>query len=428
VEFLVPLVSDKFLMQSLELELGYRHSDYGDTGGEVPTYKALFSWQPVDLARFRGGYQLANRAPNINELFLDASSQAVTMRGPDYCRSDTRETTGNHPSNPNRAAAQALCAALIGNNTSEFSADPNNYVGGRADGVILQNSSGNRNLASEEGTTWTFGGVFSSPFSSPWLEGTTLSVDWYKAEIEDAISTVSAQVAYDLCFNRDGQSNPTYSLNDPNGICANIIRDDVSGAALQVNSQFQNLGLIETSGVDVNLNWRAGLADLGFSAPGALSLNVSFSQLFEFKAQEFPTAPALENAGTLARGGMFDWRMVTTLRYMHSNWDLGLNWRYLPAVDSAQKVTDPNTLIQGANDYDIFNLTGNVNVTETLAISGGIDNLLDTQPEIVGAGQVQTIAAVNGGGTTVLNGVGSTSAGYYDVLGRRYFVNVKLRF
>lgn len=428
IEFLVPLVADKFLVQSLELELGYRHSDYGDTGGEVPTYKALFSWQPVDLMRFRGGYQLANRAPNINELFLDASSQAVTMRGPDYCRSDTRETTGNHPSNPNRAAAQALCAALIGNNTSEFSADPNNYVGGRADGVILQNSSGNRNLRSEEGETWTVGGVFNSPFTSAWLEGTTLSVDWYKAEIADAIATVGAQTSYDLCFNRDGQSNPTYALNDPNGVCANIVRDDISGAAQLVNAQFQNLGAIETSGVDVNLNWRAGLADLGFSAPGALSLNVSFSQLFEFKAQEFPTAPALENAGTLARGGMFDWRMVTTLRYMHSNWDLGLNWRYLPAVDSAQKVTDPNTSIQGANAYDIFNLTGNINVTETLAISGGIDNLLDAQPERVGAGQVQNIAAVNGGGTTTLNGVGSTSAGYYDVLGRRYFVNVKFRF
>jgi outer membrane receptor protein involved in Fe transport len=428
-ELLIPVVSDKFLVQSLELELGYRYSDYGDTGGSVPTYKALFSWQPVDLMRFRGGYQLANRAPNINELFLDASSQAVTMRGPDYCRSDTRETSGNHPSNPNRAAAQALCAALIGNTTSEFSADPSNYVGGRADGVILQNSSGNRSLRSEEGETWTIGGVFNSPFSNVWLEDTTLSIDWYKAEIADAIATVGAQTSYDLCFNRDGQSNPAYALNDPNGVCANIVRDEISGAASVVNAQFQNLGSIETSGVDANLNWSAGLADLGLaSIPGVLSLNVSASKLFEFKAQEFPTAQALENAGTLARGGMFDWRMVTTLRYAYNSWDLGLNWRYLPEVDSALAVTDPTTTTQGAGAYSIFNLTGNWNLTETLALSGGIDNLLDTDPERVGAGQVQTIATVNGGGTTVLNGSGSTSAGYYDVLGRRYFVNVKVRF
>ncbi|MES2605913.1 MAG: TonB-dependent receptor [Pseudomonadota bacterium] len=428
-ELLVPVISDMFLVQNLELELGYRTSDYGNTGGRVPTYKALFSWQPIDLVRFRGGYQLANRAPNINELFLDASSQAVTMRGPDYCRADTRETTGNHPSNPNRAAAQALCAALIGNNTSEFSADPNNYVGGRADGVILQNSSGNRNLLSEEGETFTFGGVFNSPFSAAWIADTTLSVDWYRAEIKDAIATVGAQTSYDLCFNRDGQSNPTYAVDDPNGVCANIVRDERSGAAAVVNSQFQNLGLIETSGVDANLNWRAGFDDMGLeSIPGSLSLNISASKLFEFKAQEFPTATPLENKGTLARGGMFDWRMVTTLRYSHSNWDMGLNWRYLPAVDNSLAVTDPTTTTQGAGEYSIFNLTGNWNVTDTIGISGGVDNLFDTQPERIGAGQVQTIAAVNGGGTTVLNGSGSTSAGFYDVLGRRYFVNLKFRF
>lgn len=428
VEFLVPLVRDQYLMQNFELEIGYRHSDYGDTGGEVPTYKALFNWEVNDLVRLRGGYQLANRAPNINELFLDASTQALTMRGPDYCRADTRELTGNHPSNPNRAAAQALCAGLIGNNTSEFSADPDNYLGGRGDGVVLQSNSGNRNLRSEEGETWTMGGIFRSPFQNAWLENATLSVDWYKAEISDAIASVGAQTSYDLCFNRDGRSNPTYALNDANGVCANIIRDEINGEAVQVNAQFQNLGLIKTSGVDVNLNWAAGLADLGFNAPGSLALNMSVSRLFEFKAQEFPTAQPLENAGTLARGGMFDWRMVTTLRYMHNNWDLALNWRHLPAVDSAQKVTDPTTSIKGADAYDIFNLTGNINLSETLAISGGIDNLFNADPERIGAGQVLNISGVNGGGTVVLNGAGSTSAGYYDVLGRRYFVNVKLRF
>ncbi len=428
-ELLIPVIKDKFLIKNLEFELGYRTSDYGNTGGRVPTYKALFSWQPIDLMRFRGGYQLANRAPNINELFLDASSTAVTMRGPDYCRADTRETTGNNPANPKRAAAQALCAALIGNNTSEFSADPNNYVGGRADGVILQNSSGNRNLRSEEGKTWTLGGVFNSPFSQAWLQNTTLSVDWYRAEIQDAIATVGAQTSYDLCFNRDGQSNPTYAVNDPNGVCANIVRDERSGAASVVNSQYQNLGLIKTTGVDANLNWRAALADIGITRiPGSLSLNISASKLFEFKAQEFPTATPLENAGTLARGGMYDWRMVTTVRYSNASWDLGLNWRYLPAVANALAVTDPTTTTQGAGAYSIFNLTGNWNVTKIFALSGGVDNLFDVQPERIGAGQVQTIAAVNGGGTTVLDGVGSTSAGFYDVLGRRFFVNVKFRY
>ncbi len=427
-ELLVPLLRDKPFVHSLELELGYRYSDY-DTMGSVPTYKALFSYAPVNFLRFRGGYQLANRAPNINELFLDASSQAVTMRGPEYCRFDSREPTGNNKDNPNRAAVQALCTALIGNTTSEFSLDPNNYAGGRADGVILQESSGNRDLKSEEGTTWTLGFVFSAPFENPALSGTTISVDWYKAKIEDAISTITAQSAFDLCFNRDGTSNPTYSVDDPNGICRAIQRDERTGAALQVSSTYQNLGLIQTSGLDANVNWRAALTDLGMgSAPGHLSVNLSFTKLFEYKAQEFPTAPALENKGTLARFGLFDWRTVTTFRYSLPTWDVALNWRHLPSVKNQAYVTDRETPIEGAGSYDVFGLTANWNINEQLGISGGVDNVFDRDPERVGAGQIQSINATSGGGQTVINGVGSTFPAYYDVLGRRYFVNLKLRF
>ncbi|MFO7288117.1 MAG: TonB-dependent receptor [Gammaproteobacteria bacterium] len=428
-EFLIPLLRDKRFARNLELELGYRYSDYGDTGGEVPTYKALFSWRPIDIVRFRGGYQLANRAPNINELFLEASSQAVTMRSPDYCRADTREITGNHPDNPNRAAAQALCAALIGNATSEFSADPDNYIGGRGDGVILQVNSGNRDLRSEEGKTWTFGAVFQSPFARPAVEDMSLAIDWHTIEITDAIATVSAQITYDLCFNRDGRSNPTYSINDPNGVCQNIVRDEVTGAALYVNSQFQNLGSIETSGLDMSFNWSAALADLGLDrATGRLGLGMTFSRLFEFKAQEYATAEPLENAGTLAGGGLFDWRLYTTLRYSTANWGVGLNWRHLPSVKSAQSVTAPDTPIQGAGSYDLFGLTASWNITDRLLLTGGIDNLFDREPERVGAGQVQNIAAVNGGGQRVLNGSGSTFPAYYDVLGRRYYVNLRMQF
>jgi len=424
-ELLVPVLRDTFLVRKLELELGYRYSDYDS--GSVPTWKALFSWEPLDWVRLRGGFQLANRAPNINELFLDASSNPAGLRSADPCRSDTREAYGNLASNPNRAQVQALCSALaggvpVGNDFSE----------GRADGVLLQVSSGNTALESEEGRTWTLGMVLRAPFESPVVSNTTLSLDWYRTKITDAIATINAQSAYDLCFNRDGRSNPTYSIDDPNGVCRNIVRDDVNGAASYVNSQYQNLGIIQTSGLDANLNWRATLADLGLdSLPGGVGVNVSFNKLFEYKAQDYPTQSPVENRGTLgsgARPALFDWRLVTTLRYVHTTWDAGLNWRHLPSIRSFNSVSDPATTVRGAGSYDVFGLTANWNVTSTFGISGGVDNLFDREPERVGAGQIQTITAANGGGTTVLNGSGSTNAQYYDVLGRRYFVNLKLRF
>ncbi|MEJ0036025.1 MAG: TonB-dependent receptor [Gammaproteobacteria bacterium] len=428
-ELLVPLLKNVPGVKSLELELGYRYSDY-DTAGKVPTWKALFSYAPVDFFHLRGGVQVANRAPNINELFLDSSSQAITLRAADYCRADTTERSGNNPANPNRAKAQALCSTLINSPGNAFDLDPNNYTGGRSDGVTLQVSQGNEALKSEDGRTYTLGFVLTSPFDIAALQGTTLSVDYYKAKISNAIAATTAQSTYDLCFNRDGVSNPNYLLDDPNALCRNIQRDANSGVPTQVLSQYQNLGVIKTNGVDVNVNWRAALEDLGLaSVPGRVSANIAFTKLFSFKAQEFPTAPLLENAGTLARGGLFDWRTVTTLRYSMPTWNAGLEWRHLPSAKNSIYVTDPTTTVQGAGAYEMFGLTGEWSVTDNIAISGGIDNLFDREPEKIGAGQVTNIAATSGGGTTIADGVASNPLpGYYDVLGRRYFLQVKMTF
>jgi len=428
-ELLVPLLKNVPGVKSLELELGYRYSDY-DTAGKVPTWKALFSYAPVDFFHLRGGVQVANRAPNINELFLDSSSQAITLRASDYCRADTTERTGNNPLNPNRAKAQALCSALIGNPGSAFDIDPNNYTGGRGDGVTLQVSQGNENLKSEDGRTYTLGFVLTSPFEIAALQSTSLSVDYYKAKISNAIAATTAQSTYDLCFNRDGVSNPNYSIDDPNKLCRNIERDANSGVSTQVLSQYQNLGLIKTNGLDVSANWRSAMEDIGLaSIPGNLSANIAYTKLFSFKAQEFPTAPLLENAGTLARGGLFDWRMNTTVRYSMPTWNVGLEWRHLPSAKNSIYVTDPTTTVKGAGAYEMFGLTGEWTATDNIAISGGVDNLFNREPEKIGAGQVTNIAATSGGGTTIADGVASNPLpGYYDVLGRRYFVQVKMSF
>ncbi len=67
-ELAVPVLKDLPLVEHLNLELGYRFSDYL-YGGKVGTYKALVDWAPIESVRFRGGYQKATRAPNIAELF-----------------------------------------------------------------------------------------------------------------------------------------------------------------------------------------------------------------------------------------------------------------------------------------------------------------------------------------------------------------------
>jgi iron complex outermembrane receptor protein len=419
-ELLVPVLRDRPAVRKLELELGYRHSDY-NLAGTVSTYKGLFNWTPFRSLRLRGGYQRANRAPNVAELFQGGTVSTVSLATGDPCAVDTVADWGNVASNPQRAQVQALCRAIIGNDTSGFDTRPGGadaYVG--PFGFFAQDNaiiSGNRNLESEEASTWTIGFVLQSPFEAAAVRNLSLSVDFYDIEITDAIAPTDALTVYAKCFNADGVSNPTYSLNDPGGYCALINRDAVSGDRQSVNTPFINTGGIRSRGTDVDINWRASLEDLGMgNGSGELRASVVMTFLDRFETRISDTAPFLDAAGTLANGGQYKWRAFTNLGYRFGAFDTGLTWLHLPSADPAQKVQSPDTRILGVPSYDLFGLQASWNVSEKLTIRGGVDNLLDKEPPVVGA---------NPG---VNNARGSTMPGYYDVLGRRYYVGVRASF
>ena len=152
------------------------------------------------------------------------------------------------------------------------------------------------------------------------------------------------------------------------------------------------------------------------SVPGAISLGVSVNYLFSYKTQSVPGSVFIENEGTLAQNGQFEYVADTNIGYSVGGWNFGLEWRHLPAVANAAKATTPTTTIQGTDSYDLFNLSVNWSLSKTVAVHLGVDNLLDKDPLIVG---------YNPG---VNNAKGTTSAGYYDILGRRYYAGVKLDF
>src|SRR5690606_31369830 len=129
------------------------------------------------------------------------------------------EGFGNRADNPNRLQVQELCAALIGNTTSTFGApgsvEANTFLeGNQAFTGINTVQVGNPNLTTEEADTWTLGLVFQGPGG---LDNLTASIDLYSIEITDAIATFDGQTIYNKCFNRDGLSNPGWSVNDPGG-------------------------------------------------------------------------------------------------------------------------------------------------------------------------------------------------------------------
>ncbi|MDP1249828.1 TonB-dependent receptor, partial [Klebsiella pneumoniae] len=76
-----PLLRDLPFVKSLEMDLGYRFSDYSSVGG-VHAYKADLNWQVNDVVRLRGGYNRAVRAPSVGELYSPVSSATVDIGTP----------------------------------------------------------------------------------------------------------------------------------------------------------------------------------------------------------------------------------------------------------------------------------------------------------------------------------------------------------
>jgi iron complex outermembrane receptor protein len=439
-EMLIPLVRDVKLVRSLELELGARHSEYS-TGQNVDTYKLLGSWGPTDWLRIRGGYNRAERAPNMSELFSTPNGSAQFGSFPnDPCRNNptgatvafpgpTEGSTLNNTDTTDpatRAQLQAMCAAHInawgGNNASDFHADPNEWNVGGGGALVV----GNPNLRNEEGDTWTLGAAFRFPFRGPAVSNITGTVDWYKARVSDPIAVLTTATIVNSCYNINGL-NPTFSLDDPNGYCSLIERDPVDGAIERVYLSFSNQDRLEISGVDVAVRWTAALADLGLrNAPGTLSINTNMNFLID-QIQRF-AGSSDEIADYAGYSGASKFRMNTGISYNWNRHRITLVWNYRDSTDSptTYAVTAnatgstgpelrPNPLLAGYKSVHLFNLTGGTRVG-AVNLSLTVSNLFDKKPR---PGGYQIDDPRQGFGTF---------SPFDDLVGRRYSFNMSMDF
>lgn len=413
-ELLVPLLKDVPGIKRFNLELGGRWSDY-NTAGKIWTYKGLVDWTVADPVRIRGGYQLANRAPNVAELFTGATTSVVGFPGADPCLANTLNPWGNTPLNTTtRTQAIALCSALINRSRGDVNQSPwhtlplypNNIVGPFPNAPFqleLANITGNPALRNEEAKTWTLGVVFKSPFEGI-FSNATLAVDWYKVDIKDAIAPTNPLSVYQKCFNVDG-SNPSYDVN--NDFCKLITRDS-DGYRATVDTPYSNLGGIQTSGIDVQFNWAFPVL------AGRLNVNTVVNFLDYYRDQVSPKDAFIESTGTFRTGGQYDYRILTSLNYSEGAWSAGVRHRFLPSIKDAAYATNPATKVLPVGAYGLLDAFGSYEISKQVQLRGGIDNVTNRDPPRVG---------VNPGTTAA---VGVTNTQYYDVLGRRYYLSVQL--
>ena len=374
VETSIPVLSDLPGVEFLTVDLAARYADYSTVGGAL-SWKLGADWTIMDGLRFRATLSEAIRAPNIGELFQ--------ARGQSFAQvSDPCDVNNNQG-----ATRQANCAAL----------------GIPSDAVIDPVSSielvvgGNPDLDEEESTSYTAGIVYQPNF----IEGLSLTVDYWKIEIENAIDQVGSQDILNKCVDSAGGIN--------NAFCGAITR----GADHKIDfveSTTLNVAKHEADGIDIEVGY--DFAALG----GDFSTQIIATQLLTRKEYAFQTDPTdfSDFAGT---AGESEWQANVILGYKNKNWTANWRTRYLEAVDrytEKELTANPDrSNIMTFETYfqtDVrFGYTFDSNVT----LEFGIDNVFDRGlPKYVDGGSTRLSKSVAG----------------YDNIGRFYYTALSYKF
>lgn len=394
-QFSIPLLSNLPFAKMLTTDLAYRYSKYKVSGG-VDTYEADLKWRPVDSLLVRAGYQRAIRAPNIGELFETPTGAQVGIGTPPGAIGDPCDIRSPARTGPGGASVRQLCleqgipSSIIDSYLFPTTATPGDV-------------SGNTSLTPETANTYNAGLQWTSTSQSQLFSNMSLSLDYYNIDIKNVISSLPGTTSLAKCFNLDG-SNPSYSPSNP--FCQ-LIHRDAQGQISLIQQPYLNLGRLQTDGVDLQFNWQPSLMSMGINASGAMFLSTNVSYTRSYKIQTLPGTATQDFVGTLDGGTPLPrWKGLTSLGYQNQNFEVGLAWNYLGAMQESTVVTSPNAPSQGMPTYNTFDIFGAIFLNDQLTLRMGINDV--TNKQLI----------------PVLNTAIGTDTNVYNPIGTTYFVSL----
>lgn len=305
LELNIPLLKDVAGADLLEFNIAGRYSDYS-TFGDTINPKFGFKWKPFEDLLVRGNWGKGFRAPSIAELFTGVADSFPVLVDPcDAANLGASNATGML-SPEALAAVSANCAA---DNV------PADYA--QSNPQIRTSVGGNPNLRPETSETKTFGFVYSPGFA----EGLSVSLDWWKIDIEDPIQAVGVQTALDDCYQRDPSNRDAFA-------CSLITRDPTTGDVADFNATITNQGSLKVEGYDMNVTYGF---ETGF---GKFTVNWDSSYITDYLTQLSPTSDVVSRVGNYTTNVPI-WRLRSniSLAWERGDWDASLKGRYYSALD-----------------------------------------------------------------------------------------------
>lgn len=316
------------VFDGFELNAALRADEYTGFGSTVNP-KFSFRYQPITEIAFRGSYSTGFRVPSFNQIFNGTLESPL----PGADLADPRDCPGGRP-----IPGNPLCVAI----------NPN----------VL--SGGNLNVGPEEAKQWGLGVVLepSSNFSA--------TIDWRKINRSGAITTLSVRELVD-----------NFSIFEDR-----FIRDS-AGSLVQIDQRVINAGKAFTQGIDVSFR---GSGELG---GGVIGITLDGTYLLEKKSQLVPSAPISgSEIGKFTFSGDLGLRWKHNIAITYDIGDFGFSLSEIFRLGyknnrigqiGAGNLTRPNQ-VERVNDYVIFNASISYDGVRNLRITGGVKNILDTDP------------------------------------------------
>ncbi|MDR8524015.1 TonB-dependent receptor [Shewanella fidelis] len=312
-------------------EFALRFDDYS-TFGNASTWKIGLTYEATDELMLRTVAATGFRAPSVSELY-----------------------GGNSGS-------------------YDYLVDP---WGNEKDPQILVNYSSDEDLKPEESESYTAGLVYSPSY----IDGMSLTVDYWRFKVKNAITRLDTQAGLDACFAGDASACETFNIG-PDGDLSNL------------TNSLTNVGFQDTSGIDFNLAYKFEALNLDWT----VSNDTTYLLNFEQDGKEY-TGTIDGNFGAYAevrnnfsiKAGQDDWSVMYFNRYIGEMDDLATG----DTVDSVL----------------YHNLSASYFINDAWMLSAGVKNFTDEEPSKVSNGSD-----------------GGTVPEVYDVIGRTYFAGVTMKF
>ena len=418
-EINLPILADVPFFQNLELTAAARVTNvkairasdgFSDSDNGNWTYKLGLNWEVNDWLRFRGTYGTSYRAPALFEQFLADQTSALSQRTIDPC-------------------IQWGLNLAQGNITQRFAdncaADgvPQNHTGAGISATIITGG-GIGVLEPETSKAWTISGVLTPRFDFAPDTTFSLAVDYFNIEVNGEIAQLGPRNILSQCYASDFfPTDPVCSLfrrnDDANvgptgGSPSNVF--DIKDSFININSQ-QNEGIDVTARITHDFGNDTTLSIQGIMTWQFEDRVALFSGLFEDSNGE---------AGEPKWVGDFRVNLDT------GPWNFFYGLDVVGGTNDEQDYLDANgtlcptfTTYPGpvcldlrlpATFYHSASISRDIN--DQFRITVGMTNITNETPP--------RASQVGGDGITQF-GTGVLTS-QYDLIGRRAFINVNVKY